>query len=267
MKKWFLLSIFFVTTVLLTGWSGCQNFQSAKHNDTDSWQLLITGNAITNSEVVDQIAEKSTVYQKGYVVVVDFNLSKNGKNKNKIKQLFYKHEINAVHVLIIDPASQVKPSDLLTIENASAVLLLPINRKTQTTLPKNGDLIKGLKTVFQKGAFVAATGNEWAKLMGSIYYYQRKDSVKGNTLVRQHKGIGLINNVVVDMMPFYKHFEKGILKDVKADQFVFAALGKSSMLLFGNGRAMVLGRDKVGVLSPGKPLSFYNNGEKFLLQP
>ncbi len=267
MKRACYLSILVFAITLLIAWSGCQNFQSAKHNDTGSWQLLVTGNAVTDPEVADQIIEKSTVYQKGYVVVVDFNISKNGKDKNKIKQLFYKHEINAVHVLKINPASQVKPSDLLTIENASAVLLLPINRKTQATLPKNGDLIKGLKTVFQKGAFVAATGNEWAKLMGNIYYYQRKDSVKGNTLVRQHKGIGLINNVVVDMMPFYNHFEKGILKDVKADQFVFAALGKSSMLLFGNGRAMVLGRDKVGVLSPGKPLSFYKNGEEFLLRP
>ena len=86
------------------------------------------------------------------------------------------------------------------------------------------------------------------------------------TITIAHGNGGQENNELISKI-FYKHFEKGILKDVKADQFVFAALGKSSMLLFGNGRAMVLGRDKVGVLSPGKPLSFYKNGEEFLLRP
>ena len=267
MKKRFFPFIFFVTTLLLTGWSGCQNFKSSQQTDGGSWQLLVTGSAVPISEMVDQVAEKSTVYQKGYVVVLDLNLSKNGKDNNKIKQLFYKHKINAVHGLKIDPATQLKPTDLLTIENAAAVLLLPINRKAQAALLNNSDLKKVLQSAYQKEAFIAAKGNEWAKLMGSIYYHQRKDAVKGNTMVRQHKGLGLISNAVVDRMPFYNQFKKGILKDVKADRFVFLGLANNSVLLLGKGRAMVLGGAKVGVLTPGKPLHFYKNGEEFLLQP
>jgi len=267
MKKWFFPVVFIVSVPFLLGWSSCQNFQSDNHKDAGDWQLLVAGNAVTNSEMADQIAEKSTGYQKGYVVVVDLNSSKNAKQRKKIKQLFYKHEINAVHILKINPASRVKPSDLLAIENAAALLLLPIKRKMQPSLLMNSDLIKALKSAFQKGAFMAVKGNEFSKLMGSIYYHQHNDSVKGNTMVRQHKGLGLVNNLVVDRLPFYTRFNKGIINDVKADKFVFIALGNKSMVLIGNGSAMVSGGDKVGVLMPAKPLSFYKKGEQFSLQP
>ena len=267
MKKWFFSIAFIVATAFLLGWSGCQNFQPANHNDVGNWQLLVAGNGVTNPEIVGQVVKKSTVYQQGYVVIIDTRNSKNDKQANGVKKLFYKHAINAVHILKIEPSAQLKPSELLAIENATVVLLMPISRKMQPSLLKNSSLIKALKTAFQKGAFMAAKGNEFAKLTGTIYYQQRKDSVKGNMIVRQQKGLGFVHNVVVDMLPFYNHFKKGIVKDVKADKFVFVALGKKSMVLLGKEQAMVLGGDKVGVLMPGKLFKFYKSGVRFLLAP
>lgn len=267
MKKGPFSVVFIVSVVFLLGWSSCQNFQPANHNEVNNWQLLVAGNKVTYPEIADQIVEKSTIYQEGYVVIVDLNSSGNTKQNNKIKRLFYGHNINAVHILKINPATRVKPSSLLAIENATVLVLMPINRKTATTLLKNSELVKTLHSAFQKGAFIATKGNEWSKLTGAIYYKQRKDAVKGNTIVRQHKGLGFIPNVVVDMMPFYHHFEKGIVKDVQAEKFVFLALGKKSMVLLGKKQAMVLGSDNAGVLAPGKPFQLHKSGEQFSLQP
>jgi cyanophycinase-like exopeptidase len=267
MKRAFYWSVLLFVITLLIPWSGCRNFQAPEHETTGGWQLLVTGNAVPNYKIVEQITQKSGVYQKGYVVVVDFNPSENIKQKNRIIQLFYQHKINAVHLLKINLSSPIKPSDLLAIENAGALFLLPIKMKRQASLLNNVDLIKALKSAFQKGAFMAVKGNELSKLTGTIYYHQRKDSVKGNTMVRQHKGLGLVNNTVVDRLPFYTRFKKGIINDVKAGKFMFIALGNKSMVLIGNGSAMVSGGDKVGVMMPEKPLSFYKKGEQFSLQP
>jgi len=266
MKRAFYLSVLMFAITLLIAWSGCRNFQTAEHETTGGWQLLVTGNAVPNYKIVEQIAQRSVVCQKGYVVVVDFNPSENTKQENKIKQLFYEHKMNAVHLLKINLSSPIKPSDLLAIENAGALFLLPIKMKMQASLLNNVDLIKALKSAFRNGAFVVTKGNELSKLTGTIYYHQRKDQVNGNTIVKQHKGLGFVNNLVVDRLPFYTRFKKGIINDVKAGKFMFIALGNKNMVLLGNEQAMVLGGDKVGVLYSGKPMSFYKKGEVFLLK-
>ncbi len=198
-------------------------------------------------EVVTACISNSNIRLKGYVVILGVPAS--AKVEKHIRNLFYKHEILAVHILNFKNNQILKNTDILTIENAEIIVLPDMKKSSFPLFVTNEVLKKTLQQAAKKGALLSGIGQSSA-LMGK-YYFQNK---------KIEPGLQLNENLVLDNLSLLNNNKSFIQNTTEKQGVVFVGLKAKSMLLFNNTKAAALNNAAITLLYPDKKSKITTNG-------
>jgi len=267
MKNINLSKILFSTVALSLLMTSCHFFQNEKSNKKQAYQLLLCGNEASISKIVKTTIGQTTIEQDGYVLILDFTSSTKEKTVKKLKDLYYKNQVNAVHILKVKPKSLFKNSDIIAIENATILYLIGDKGRAYKNIVTNTKLKNMLFKAKDNGSLIVGGTLEISKLFGKYSFHKQYDSATGVTKVRKLKGLMLINNAAIDRLAFFKQYKGGIKKDVNKDKFSFIGIGNKSLLLVGEEQGWVIDDSKVGLLPPNRSLIYFHKGDAFSIHP
>jgi len=267
MKNINLPKIFFSVVALSLLLASCHSFQQENSNKKQAYQLLLCGSEASISEIVKTTIHQSKIEQEGYVLILDFTSSSKEKRVKKIVDLFYKNQVNAVHILKINPKFRFKNSDIIAIENAAILYFIGDKGRDYKNIITNTKLTNTLLKAKDKGSLIVGGTLEISKLFGKYFFHKQYDSTTGVTKVRKLNGMMLINNAAIDRLSFFKQYKGGINKDVNKDNFSFIGIGNKSLLLVGKKQGLVVDSSKVGLLIPNRPFTYFHEGNAFSIYP
>ena len=209
--------------------------------------FLVSGAKTPLDEIVTASINNSNIRLKGYVVILGVPAS--AKVEKNIRNLFYKHEIMAVHILNFKNNQILKNTDVLTIENAEIIVLPDMKISSFPLFVTNEVLKKALQQAANKGALVSGIGQSSA-LIGK-YYFQNK---KTKPALQLHK------NLMLDNLSLLNNNKSFIQNTTEKQGVVFVGLKAKSLLLFNSTKAVTLNNAGITLFYPDKKSKITTSG-------
>ena len=106
------------------------------------------------NEVVDAMIEISDIKKGGYVVLLPFSKGTMNETK-KLKRIFYKHNIIAIHILENINDKTIKNTDVLTIENAGIICIIGKDINNLKKSKNQTQIVKSITIAKEEGALIS----------------------------------------------------------------------------------------------------------------
>lgn len=259
--------LFIVSIILLI--SACSNSSRKKESNKNesekiSQQVFLIGNGPNSKKTISDLIEKSGIKTGGYVAILSMLNSRMDSSAFFLQKEFYDEQIMAVHIIDLHPGSDLKNTDVLTIENASILCILGGNKNKYMKLANNTLLKSVLIRAYENGTLITGIG-KGAEILGDNYYSHIMDTISQSTKVIMQPGLGLLKNTVIDDITFFENYKEGIQENSKKKKFVFIGLAYKSAVWIINEDALVLGNSEIGLISPDKTIKKLNKGDEFKL--
>ena len=138
---------------------GIISFLIACNNNPYVKEYVLGNNFIITQDddlnlVVDAMIEISDIRKGGYVVLLPFSKG-TMKETKKLKQIFYKHNIIAVHILKNVNDKTIKKTDILTIENAGIICIIGTDISNLKKTKDQTKINKSIAIAKDEGALIS----------------------------------------------------------------------------------------------------------------
>ncbi len=226
-------------------------------------QVFLIGDGAYTKQSIDELIKKSGIRRQGFVAIVPTSFLPNDENARALQNEFYNRLIRAVHILNLNPKSNIENTDILAIENASVLCFIDGKRNEFMNLANHTTLKTAILNAYEKGAVIVGFGNA-ATLLPNQYLYFNTDTIHSKNIMFS-PGLGLINKLVVDNRVNFKNDEAEIQNEVEKQQCIVFGLDDQACVWISDSNAIVIGEKEVRMISPGNPPAILQKGQKIKL--
>jgi len=227
-------------------------------------QVLLIGDGAYTKQSIDDLIKKSGIRRQGFVVIVPTSFLPNDEKARALQYEFYKRLVRAVHILNLNPKSNIENTDILAIENASVLCFIGGKRNEFMNLANHTPLKSAILNAYDKGALIVGFGNA-TTLLPNQYLNFNTDTIHHSKSIIFSPGLGLIGKVVVENRVNFKNDEAEIQKEVEKQHCIVLGLDDQACVWISDSNAIVIGEKEVRMISPGNPPAILQKGQKIKL--
>jgi len=227
-------------------------------------QVFLIGDGAYTEQSIDELIKKSGIRRQGFVVIVPTSFLPNDGRARALQNEFYNRLISSVHILNLNPKSNIENTDILAIENASVLCFIGGKRNEFMNLANHTTLKTAVLNAYEKGALIVGFGNA-STLLPNQYLDFNTDTIRHSQTIIFSPGLGLIGKVVVDNSVNFKNEEAAIQNEAERQHFMYLGLDDQACVWISDSNAIVIGEKEVRMISPGNPPAILQKGQKIKL--
>lgn len=227
-------------------------------------QVFLIGDGAYTKQSIDELIEKSGIRRQGFVVIIPTSFLPNDEKARALRNEFYNRLVRAVHILNLNPKSNIENTDILAIENASVLCFIGGKRNEFMNLANHTPLKTAILNAYEKGALIVGFGNA-STLLPNQYLHFNTDTVHHSKSIIFSPGLGLIGKVFVDNRVNFQNHEAAIQNEAEKQQCIVLGIDDQSCVWISDSNAIVLGEKEVGMISPGNSPAILQKGQKIKL--
>ena len=222
--------------------------------------ILISGDSSNLHDDIANMIVKSDIRGGGYVVIIPTPDLKKDNNGQAIKEGFYKQQVMAVHILDINPVSEIKNSEIIAIENATIVCLAGNKSYKLRRITKNKKVIDAFKTAYKNGALITGIGTASSFICEEYLWF--------NVHPESHKvilesGLGLLKNTIIDEDELIRSSINEIQQLTTDSNYVFIGMSNDASVYINGTEGIILNGSSINVFSSFKDIRTLNDGNSF----